>query len=118
MLSLYFAYYFLACGYFCRLLLSITNSLDPEHDIQDDFSTLLFSLNFLSGITSKCQTATIQIMLAVISGMFSVKYVCKNHQQTTNFKVGIGKRLIYNISLFEINPVVPIENTVPLKLGL
>ena len=117
-LSLYFAYYFLACGYFCRLLLSITNSLDPEHDIQDDFSILLFSLNFLLGITSKCQTAPIQIMLAVLSGMFSVKYVCKNHQQTANFKVGVGKMLIYNISLFKINPVVPIEKTVPLKPGL
>ena len=98
-------------------MLSISNSLDPE--IQDNFSTLLFSLNFLSGITYKCQTAPIQIMLAVLSGMFSVKYVCKNHQHTTNSKVGTGKRLIYNISLFKIiNPVVPIEKIVPLKPDL
>ena len=87
-----------------RVLLSSAakhyKQMDPEHDIQDDFSTLLFSLNFLSGITSKCQTAPIQIMLAVLSRMFSDKYVCKNHQQTTNFKVRIGKRLIYNIFLF------------------
>ena len=82
------------------------------------FQLYFFSLNFLSGITSKCQTAPIQIMLAVLSGMLVVKYACKNHQQTTNFKVDICKRLIYNKSPFRINPVESIERTVPLKLGL
>ena len=54
-----------------------------------------FSQNNLSGITSECQKAWIEIRYDVLLGLIWVQTVCKDHQQTTKHSLRAGKELLW-----------------------